>query len=132
LIEVVDEDDVVVLLLFPLEVVLQDVLDQNDSLLNLVNRLVLVNLLLHLGHFLLVEELVNWALSVGPVTDEEAELVHDLRLLLDDLVTELHDHSVRLDVIKEREWNRFLVSFLIDCLLEDLGKTIPPSTELFG
>jgi hypothetical protein len=67
--------------------------------------LVLVDLLLHLGHLLLIEKFVDWTFSVRPVTDEEAEFVHDLCLLLYDFVTELYNHSVRLDVIEESVWD---------------------------
>lgn len=87
---------------------------------------------MHFGHLLLIEKFVDWTFSVGPVTDKQAEFVHDLCLLLYDFVAQLYNHSIRLDIIKEGIWNRFLTSLLIGLLLEDLGKTIPPTTELFG
>jgi hypothetical protein len=86
-IRVVNKNDVVILLLFFVQIRLQHVLDHHDTLLNLFGRLVFVDLLLHFGHLLLVKQFVDRAFFVGPVAHDETKLVHDLVLLGYDFVT---------------------------------------------
>jgi len=131
-IRLVDQHEVVVLLFVFVDGVGQDALDQKNSLLNLFGGLVLFDLLLHFGHLLLFEKSEDRALSIGPVTNEESKLVHDLILLLHNLVTKLDNHPVCLDVVEECEWDRFLASLFIGFFLEDFGESIPPTTKLLG
>lgn len=66
------------------------------------------------------------------MADDQAKLVHDLVLLSNNFVTQLNNHFIRLDVVKECERNRFFTSFVIRLLLEDLGEAVPPTAELFS
>jgi hypothetical protein len=107
-----------------------DLEDQN-LLFNLGGRLTLVNLLLELGHLVLVEESLELT-SLGPASNKEVELLDDLSFALDDLIMKLRDHFVLHDVIEECVRDVLLCGLLMSDDFEDLAETIPPSTELFG
>lgn len=119
------------LLLFLLLCHFEEGVHVHDALLDILGGLSLVDLLLHLGHFILVEEILL-LLVLDPGADQELKLVHDLSLLLDNLVTELNDHPVGFDVVEERVRDALLSSFFVVFLLEYFGKAVPPSTELLG
>lgn len=128
---VIDEHEVVLLLIFMLKIHVSVDLEDQNLLFNLGSRLTLVNLLLELGHFVLVEESFELT-SLGPASNKEVELFNDLSFALDDLIMELGDHFVLHDIIKECVGNVLLCGLLMSDHFEDFAETIPPSTKLFG
>ena len=114
-----------------LEVHVSVVLENQNLLLNLLRRLTLINLLLKLGHLVLIEE--NFELSsLGPASDKQVELLNDLAFALDYLIMELRDHLVLHYIIEEGIGNVLLSGLFVLHLLEDLAETIPPSSKLLG
>lgn len=128
---VVDEHEVVLLLIFVLDVHVPVDLEDQNFLLNLGGGLTLVNLLLKLGHLVLVEESFELA-SLGPSSNEEVELFDQLSFALDDLIMELGDHFVLHDVVEEGVGDVLLSSLFMSDDFEDLAEPVPPSTELLG
>jgi len=108
----VNHNEVVVLLDVTLQVSLLEFLENDDTLLDVVSLLVLINLLLQLGHLVLVEELFHLP-SLGPAPLKQIELVDDLPLAAVDLQTELCDHFVLHHIVEEGERNELFVGFIV-------------------
>lgn len=128
---VVDKHEVILLLILVLKIHVSVNLEDQNLLLNLSSRLTLVNLLLELGHFVLVEESFELT-SLGPSSNEEVELFNELSFALNDLIMELRDHFVLHDIIKECVRDVLLSGLIMGDDFEDFAETIPPSTELFS
>jgi hypothetical protein len=131
-VRIVDKNKIIILLFLLIKICLQHLLYDYNLFFDFLGRLILINLFLHFSHFCLIEKFVDGTFFVCPVTDDQAELVHDLVLLCYNLVTQLHNHFVGLDVVEEGERNRFLARLLICLLFKDLGEAIPPSAKLFS
>lgn len=100
-------------------------------LLDHTSGLMLVDLLLKLSHFSLLEQLLK-VLLLLPTSVEEGKLLNNLVSSLHNLEVQLGDDWVDHDIFIESKWNVLVLGLLMSSFLEDLAETVPPSSELLS